>query len=357
VLAQLLRVSQNSLNLGHVAVKQHGFRVGHATHLIEVVKRWQVSADDLLSGVGLSQEALADPRARLPIPTWVALLERARLLSGEPAIGLYIGLHSRPTLYGYLGFALMSASTVREAIELSVRYGPTVTTALSVRLRVDKRVASLIVDEHADFGSARDIIIIATLVALRQISKTLTGRELSTSVADFALPRPDYSGKLGVCGMRLNFDQPVHRLSFDARSLDLPYIMPDRASMLLARDQCQRELDAFGLNGRVVERVRGLISSPQGGCRSLEEVAAELHQSTRTLKRQLATHGASFSTLRDDELRERALVLLRSSELTLTEIALRLGYSNVTNFERAFRRWTTTSPAEWRRTGDRVDRA
>jgi AraC-like DNA-binding protein len=328
--------------------------VAHAAHLIEVVKRWHVSADDLLSGAGLSHEVLADPRARLPIPIWTTLLERARLLTGEPAIGLYIGLQARPTLYGNLGFALMSASTVREAIELSIRYGPIVTTAFSVRLRVERRVASLIVDEHADFGSARDIVMIATLVGLRQISKTLTARELSTSVADFALPEPAYSGRLTVSGMRMHFDQPVHRLAFDARSLDLPYIMPDRASLLLARDQCQRELDAVGLNGRLIERVRGLLSSPEGGCRSLEEVAAALHQSTRTLKRQLATHGASFSTLRDNDLRERAQVLLRSSELSLAEVALRLGYSNVTNFERAFRRWTTTSPAEWRRAGNGV---
>jgi len=335
--------------VGQVGAKEHSLRVAHAIHLIEVIKRWQVSADDLLSGVGLSREALADPRARLPIPTWTALLERARRLTGEPAIGLYIGLHARPTLYGHLGFALMSASTIREAIELSIRYGSTVTTAFGVRLRVEKHVASLIVDEYADFGSARDIVIIATVVTLRQISKTLTGRDLSTSVADFALPEPAYSDRLAASGMRMHFDRPVHRLSFDARSLDLPYLMPDRASLLLARDQCERELDAFGLNGRLVERVRSLISLPEGGCRSLEEVATALHQSARTLKRQLATHGVSFSTLRDDDLRERASVLLRSSELSLAEIALRLGYSNVTNFERAFRRWTSTSPAEWRR--------
>jgi AraC-like DNA-binding protein len=325
------------------------FRVAHAAHLIDVVKRWNVRAEDLLSGVGLSVDALADPRGRLSPATVGALLERARVLTGEPALGLYIGLRTRPTLWGYLGFALMSASTIREAIELSIRYGPIVTTALGVRLRIEKRVASLIVDEHADFGSARDIVLIATLVSLWQAGRTLTGRPLSTSVAEFALPEPGYSSRLAIAGIPMRFDRPLHRLSFDARSLELPYTMPDPAALRLARDQCERELDLLGLNERLTERVRGLLSSPTGGCRSLEEVAAALHRSPRTLKRHLAAYGVSFSTLRADELRERAMLLLRSPDLSLAEIAGRLGYSNVTNFERAFHRWTSSTPAECRR--------
>jgi len=327
----------------------HSFRVAHVLHLIEVVKRWQVCAQDLLEGTGLTREALDEPRAQLPVPTMVTLLERARRLSGEPAIGLYTGLHTRATLYGHLGFAVLSASTIREAIDVSLRYGPIVTTALSVRLRVEKREASLIVDEHADFGGARDIVILSTLVSLWQVSRSLTGRELTTSTAEFALPEPVYSAKLVVDGLKMRFDRPVHRLTFDARSLDLPYLMPDPVALKLAREHCQQELDSLGLNAGLPARVRGLISKPGGGYRGLEEVAAALKRSARTLKRQLSAQGVTFSELRERELSERAMVLLGSAELSLAEIAIRLGYSNVTNFERAFHRWTDSTPAEQRR--------
>jgi AraC-like DNA-binding protein len=80
-----------------------------------------------------------------------------------------------------------------------------------------------------------------------------------------------------------------------------------------------------------------------------------MHRSARTLKRQLAAHGVSFSTLRDNELRDRAMLLLRSPDLSLAEIAVRLGYSNVTNFERAFHRWTARTPAECRRANRALD--
>jgi AraC-like DNA-binding protein len=326
------------------------FRVAHVAHLVEVVKRWSVSRDDLLAGSGITAEMLEDPRGLVPVPQLMGVLERARALTGEPAIGLFIGLHTRATLYGSLGFAVISASTVREAIDVTIRFGPIVTTALSVRLRVDRGLASLVLDEHADFGSARDIVLLTSLVALWQVSVSLTNRELTTSTAEFALPEPPYSARLGAIGLRMRFGRPVHRLVFDAQSLDLPYTMPDPTAFKLAQEHCQRELDAMGLEGGLVARVRGLIPHPDGGTRSLEDVAAALRRSPRTLKRQLGAQGASFSSLRDAELRERAMLLLRAPELSLAQIADRLGYSNVTNFERAFVRWTASTPAAHRRT-------
>jgi AraC-like DNA-binding protein len=284
------------------------------------------------------------------VPNLVYLLERARRLTADPALGLHIGLHTRATLYGSLGFAVLSASTIREAIDVSLRYGSIVTTALTVRLRVDKQVASLIVDEHADFGSVRDIVIMTSLVGLWQVSAALTNRELTTSTAEFAFPEPDYGERLRTTWLPMRFGRPVHRLTFDARSLDLPYTMPDPVAFKLAREQCQRELDSLGLQGGLTGRVRSLVSHPEGGVRTLEEVAMALHRSPRTLKRQLGALNVSFSGLRDSVLRERAMLLLKSPELSLAEIANRLGYSSVTNFERAFLRWTASTPAACRRT-------
>jgi AraC-like DNA-binding protein len=283
----------------------------------------------------------------------VGLFERARALTGEPAIGLHIGLAIRPTLYGNLGFAFVSASNIRESIDLAIRFSPIVTTALRFRLRVDGRAASIVVDELADFGSARDIVVIAVLVSLRQIGAILAQRELTTSAAEIALPEPRYAGKLRAANLPMRFDCPVHRLVFEARSLEVPFGMANPMALDLARAHCQRDLDQFGAPTRWADAVRGLLSRCEGRFRSLEDVAAALHRSTRTLKRRLAVEGVSFSSLRDDELRERATTLVRSSRLTYAEIAARLGYSNVTSFDRAFRRWTSATPAEFRRAASR----
>jgi AraC-like DNA-binding protein len=74
-----------------------------------------------------------------------------------------------------------------------------------------------------------------------------------------------------------------------------------------------------------------------------------MHLSPRTLKRRLAEHGVTYSSLAEGELREKAMLLLRSVDLSLEQVAERTGYSDVANFTRAFRRWTGQTPAQYRR--------
>jgi AraC-like DNA-binding protein len=71
--------------------------------------------------------------------------------------------------------------------------------------------------------------------------------------------------------------------------------------------------------------------------------------SPRTLRRRLADAKVSFSTLLDEARRDRALLLLRSRDASTKDVAERVGYSNVANFMRAFRRWTGQTPAAYRR--------
>src|SRR5579864_5860696 len=72
--------------------QSHTVPVTLALQLVELVKRWHVPAEELLSGVPLSQRTLEDPLERFPVTTMCDLLERARLLTGEPGLGYYLGL-------------------------------------------------------------------------------------------------------------------------------------------------------------------------------------------------------------------------------------------------------------------------
>src|SRR3974390_1286042 len=117
-------------------------------------------------GPGLPPEALAEPKARLSIPLVVELVERARSLTGEPALGFLLGVQARISMHGYLGFAALSAATMREALAIGIQFAPIVRTAIVLRVRGDGRDASVIVEEHADFVSARDVVLPAVLVGL-----------------------------------------------------------------------------------------------------------------------------------------------------------------------------------------------
>lgn len=81
----------------------------------------------------------------------------------------------------------------------------------------------------------------------------------------------------------------------------------------------------------------------------MESLAAQLHMTSRTLRRRLDAEGTSFRQLQDEVLGTLAEELLRSTALRLEEIAERLGYGEVSNFIHAFKRWKGVSPGQFRR--------
>jgi AraC-like DNA-binding protein len=326
----------------------HTFPASHALQLVTLVARWGITADELLAGSSLREAALSEPHARISADTLRDLSERARSLTAEPGLGFYLGLQKRLSMYGYLGFAQMHAATVRESLELAVRYTPTITTGLSMTLQVDADSATLTVQEHADLGSAHDIAMFSFLVGMRQLTSSMTGRSSDRVRVEIPLSEPEYFARFAHLLPGAVFDAPTLRIRFPARGLDVPLVTPDRAALELAREACERELQALGFDRTLPARVRRLLSEAET-FPDVASVARALHQSSRTLKRKLAAEAVSFSELLDAERRARAERLLRDRQLSLDEVAQRLDYSTLPNFTRAFRRWTGQTPASYRK--------
>jgi len=320
----------------------------YALHLLELVARWEISPDQLLAGSGHSQEKLAAPGAFLSIAELEDLFARARRLTGEDGLGIYLGMQIPVSAHGYLGFAAMTAKNIREALEMATRYVPIRTTALALNLEVEKEEARLVLEEHADLGGAREAVVLALLTGIAQIGSSLTGKPLRGR-AEVVFPEPPYYRRLArLLTGPVHFARRRNCLVFSSSLLDLPLVLHDPVAQRLAREQCEQELARYGSGGQLLLRVRGALARDDGGVRGLEEVAAELHVSPRTLKRKLAACGTSYSELLDEMRQSRAVRLLRADRLSVDEIADRLGYSDAANFARAFRRWTGTTPGAFR---------
>ncbi len=324
----------------------------HARHLAEVVARFGVRPEALLAPSGLDADALAEPGARVSIAELVPLIERARALTAEPGLGFSVGLQMRIASHGYLGLAAMTAATVGDAIAIAVRFAPTRTNAISLRLELDEDEARLCFDEHVDLGPARDAFVFGLLTGIWKIGNAITGLELaehgpagSPASADVTFAEPPYFARFAALAPKVRFGRPTTCLRFARALLDRPLVTGDPAALRLTLEQCERELEA--LAPRVALRVRALLPGP-GGLRSLEDVARAMHVSARTLKRRLAAEGTSFRALVDHARRMRAEQLLRSSR-GLDEIAFELGYADAASFSRAFRRWTGKAPGAWRK--------
>jgi AraC-like DNA-binding protein len=94
---------------------------------------------------------------------------------------------------------------------------------------------------------------------------------------------------------------------------------------------------------------RAIVEAMREGRPTLTRAAGKLALSARTLQRRLKAHGAVFEELADDTRRRFALDYLEHRKHTLTEIAFLLGYSEASAFNRAFRRWTASTPLAYRR--------
>jgi AraC-like DNA-binding protein len=320
----------------------------YARQLLELAARWEVSSELLLADLDLTPELLASPHMRLEFPVLDEMVRRARALTGEPGLGFYMGMQLRISSHGYLGFAAMTAGTVGEALALAERFIHTRAPTLALRSYIEGEDASVVLEERAELGGdLREFVVTAALVTIVYAALFITGREL-TGTAEVTFPAPDYYDRFAhLLPGRVRFSQPSNRLLFSRSILDLPLVMADPVATSLAREQCERELVALGAEDHLVARVRSAIE--QDGAPTLEEVARAMHVSPRTLKRQLAAHGTTYSQLLEEIRRDRALLLLQNRALTIESIAEKLGYSDVTSFARAFRRWTGKTPASVRR--------
>jgi AraC-like DNA-binding protein len=321
----------------------------HALEISQVLARWNVTPSELFSGLGVTEGQLSDPAARLPFATFAKVSERARKLSSEPGLGFLLGLQMRVSIHGNLGMAAMTASTIREALEVAVRFVPTRTNLVALRLHEEGKTAAVFIEERWPLESAQDVLLCALVVGIWQIGNALTGRSL-TGDADFVFAEPSYFSRFaGFVPGQIRFSQPANRIVFDRSILDLPIGMADPIAQKVAQKQCEQALDALGQEGQFVSRVRDLVRGGDDGFRSVTDVAKLMHVSERTLKRRLAGLGTSYSELLDEHRRDQALLMMAGSEVSIDEVALRLGYSDAANFTRAFRRWTGKSPRAHRK--------
>jgi AraC-like DNA-binding protein len=136
---------------------------------------------------------------------------------------------------------------------------------------------------------------------------------------------------------------------FDKSYLTLPLVSADPIASQVAINQCEAELSALGERKRVAMKVRDLLTQSETRYPTIETIAEQLHMSDRTLKRQLAAEGTSYTNVVDEVRYRHAVSLLSRSDFTIEQISEELGYSDVGNFTRAFKRWTGRTPGNWRK--------
>jgi AraC-like DNA-binding protein len=312
-----------------------------------------VEMEPILARLGIDEDALSDPDGRLPLALEDALWEATAEASGDPCFGLHAATQAEAGDFDVFGYALRTSPTLRHALHDAARYNRLLHDVALLELvdegelvRITHRFRG---DPMGPSWHAADY----TMAALVVTARALTGVDLRPVRVALIHPAPDearcYRELFGE-GVPIAFGAPRNEVVFHRDALARPVVGGDPGLHAVLRrhadDLLSRLPKADDLPTRVRERIAEAL---QGGDPSLEAVARQLGASSRTLQRRLSEHGLRYQDLLDELRRELAYAYLRDDRMAIGEVAYLLGFGEPRAFHRAFKRWTGTTPAAWRR--------
>jgi AraC-like DNA-binding protein len=311
----------------------------------------------LLLRAGIPPALLESPLARVSQAQY-ALLIRALRRSLRDELW---GLCSRPLPVGSFGQCaslVVRCGTLHEALRTGLRHQHGLLADFVPRLLVrdgEARVQLVRRDPAASAPGAPlnprlDYAQKAFLLFAFGLACWLVARRVPVLSVDYTEPAPR-SDSSRVYQAPIRHDQPHVGLRFDARWLELPVVQTPQSLREFLAGAPANLLVKYRDAASVSERIRRLLHRRlDAGDLSLEAAAAALAIAPQTLRRRLRDEGHGFQALKDALRRDAAIDLLARPELTLPEIAGRLGYSEASTFHRAFKKWTGVAPGEYRQT-------
>lgn len=310
--------------------------------LLEFAAERGLEAGPVLAEAGLDAAALTAPGATVSGRRELALIAAVvRRLGDAPDLGLALGQRYHLASYGIWGFALLSAPTLRGAIETGVRYLDLTYSYLRLRLEDEGACTRIVLDDRAVPPELRRFLLERDAAAIIVIQRELFGATVSQAMR-FALPRPpDTAPYRQLFGVEPEFDAPDTSLLLPRALLDAPLPQANPLAARLAEAQCHQLLSERRVHRGVAAQVREqlLHGIRIGQLPDMEAVAARLLMTSRTLRRRLESEDTSFRALLDELRQTLAEELLVTAGLKVEEVAARLGYSDAVSFLHARRRW------------------
>lgn len=284
-----------------------------------------------------------------PMADWCRQLDAAAELLHDPDLGLHFGQTINPQRFGVLGYLLHHCDTLGQATRRLQRYQELLFSVPDTQLEVDGDSFTLSATTSlATPHYQKEVFLLAAHV---QFARELTGRPLAPLAVGLASPAPADSRALeAFLACPVSFAQGRSWIRAPLAAMTLPSIRPDATLRRLLEDQAGALLATLPQEDDYLRTVRqGIAALLQEGEPTLDRVAARLNISARTLHRRLAERGSGFRELLDGTRRQLAESYLRDERLNLADVALLLGYSEQSPFTHAFKRWTGSTPLDWRR--------
>nr|WKN34118.1 AraC family transcriptional regulator ligand-binding domain-containing protein [Tunicatimonas sp. TK19036] len=268
----------------------------------------------------------------------------------EAGFGVRQGQQLTADDYGTLGLSWKTCWRAKDVLDRVERYMVLVTDHGQARIEERQGITSIYLMREArrkGLETANE----ATFVMLTGVLKEITHQEIHPVTVHFQHHTPEAAPFVNFFQCPVHFGQAENSLYFKTSDIDIPTVKADKSIHQFLVERMDEEKKGIHANAdRLLGEIHKIIAeSLPSGIPSIIQVAEYLGMSARTLKRRLAEKGLTFRDLIQTIQQDVSIDLLKNSSQSMGEIAFQTGFSEQSAFNRAFRRWTGQSPADYRK--------
>jgi len=336
---------------GPLDLAPHGgqCRAANFAGLADVARNLGRDPRGIVERYGMEARVLSDPESLIAPQQLADTFEYCSALFDDPLFGIHMATLQDPEVFGCVTALCRAAPTFRAGVRCLIDYLPVVHAPdCEVVLIEGRESAELTWLVNTDIGVNDQANYQAAMLNVKLL-KSMGGPNFKPSWVSLSVDtRPSDKPELEeLLGCRVMDKSPRNSIVFPVRALEQPVPSANRLLYRLLGSYLETVKAAHSEStiDRVESYIRGSLAS--GNC-TIERCANKIGVSVRTLQARLSSEGARFSELVERQREALAKAHLAQRQLSLDEIADRLGYGEQTSFGRAFKRWTGITPQQYR---------
>lgn len=313
-------------------------------NLIDTVADSGISAETVLARTGLSVDEVRNPHTLTSVRQYLMACDNIIAAGADLGVAFAAGSRLHLSAYGMYGYALMCSPTMREFFDFAVRYHVLATPTLRLGWRLEGDLAIWEFTEiYSDVMSSdlRNFLLRQQMMQNFTHMRDVAGPECTPVRALFALTKTghfaDDERKLGCPCL---FDQPAHELHYPATILDQAPQLGNRLTRAMLEETCDRLIGQAEMTSGIAGEVYQLLMLAPNRFPSMESIARQIGMTERTLRRRLSDENRNYADIVDDVRKKLALEYLRTTQMSIDDIAWKVGFTDSSNLRRAVKRWT-----------------
>lgn len=321
--------------------------------LLRGAERHDHKTDRLLQMAGIPGDWVNYPRGRVDAASYARLVRLCWQEMQDEYMG-FAEARSKPGTFAAMSYLVIHCQSLESVYRRAANFYSLFERPIWVELTKEGEEAILTLKSDSELWDPDHFFQESLLVIWHRFSCWLIGERIILNGTDFNYSEPRHSGEYpAIFGCPLSFDQPMTRLRFNTRYLTKPLVQDERTLKEFLKSSPADLLGRPDDRTSYSARIRKLLGQEmQDNLPGFEWVAEQLTVSPQTLRRRLKQENTSYQELKDHMRRDIAIYYLARPELSINEIAFKVGFTEPSTFHRAFKKWTGQTPGEYRQSSE-----